>query len=120
LAFFREAVNARAADPQVPIAAAAAAMRANRAEIALTVLKTVEPQHKNSAAFQRALGMTHYQLADYQSAQVALQQALSLDKSSALSYFLMGCTLAKLGQHESAETHFRQAQAIDPRYALRQ
>ncbi len=46
------------------------------------------------------LGAAYYRTGDYKSSQVALQQALSLDKSSALSYLLMGCTLAKLGQNE--------------------
>jgi predicted Zn-dependent protease len=119
MVFFRDAMTASPGEPQVPITAATAALRANRPEVALQVLKAAETQHKGSAAFQRTLGITYYQLADYQSSQAAFRQALSLDKSSALSYFLMGCTLAKLGQRESAETNFRQAQTIDPRYTLR-
>jgi len=72
-----------------------------------------------SAAIYRMLGVAYYRLGDFKSSQVALQQALSLDKSSALSYFLMGCTLAKLGQAEPAEAHFQQAKALDPRYTVR-
>ena len=63
------------------------------------------------------LGAAYYRSGDYQSSQVALQQALSLDKSSALAYLLMGCTLAKLGQQQAADDHFRRP-PLDPRYTV--
>jgi tetratricopeptide (TPR) repeat protein len=119
LAGFAEAVSGEPNDPQLPLAAAAAALRHNQPELAIELLQPAEKQLPNSAAIQRTLAVAYYRLGDYASSQVALQQALSLDKSSALAYFLMGCTLTKRGQPESAEAHFRQAQSLDPRYQLR-
>ena len=118
LDFFRQAAAIRPDNPQIPIAAAAAALRANHPEVVVELLTPIAKQFPKSAALHRMLGAAHYRLGDYKSSQVALQQALSLDKSSALSYLLMGCTLAKLGQGEAAEAHFRQARSLDPRYKL--
>jgi tetratricopeptide (TPR) repeat protein len=119
LAYFREAAAARPNNPQILLSAATMALRYNHPDVAVELLAPAERRFADSAALRRILGVAYYRLGDYRSSQVALQQALSLDKSSALSYFLVGCTLAKLGQFESAETHFRQAQTIDPRYAVR-
>jgi tetratricopeptide (TPR) repeat protein len=104
-------------DPQIPISAAALLLRYNQPQAAIGILREASGAFPTSAAVHRMLGTAHYRAGDYQASQVALQQALSLDKSSALSYFLMGCTLAKLGRTEEAATHFRQAQTLDPRYA---
>ena len=106
-------------NPQISIVAAGAALRTNHPELAVELLVPAARHFSKSAAIYRMLGVAYYRLGDFQSSQVALQQALSLDKSSALSYFLMGCTLAKLGQAESADAHFQQAQALDPRYTVR-
>jgi tetratricopeptide (TPR) repeat protein len=106
-------------DPQIAIVSAGAALRTNHPELAVELLVPAAKRFSKSASIYRMLGVAQYRLGDFQSSQVALQQALSLDKSSALSYFLMGCTLAKLGQAESAEAHFQQARALDPRYAVR-
>lgn len=118
LDFFRQAAATKPENPQIPISAAAAALRANHPEVAVELLTPVAKQFPKSAGVFRMLGAAHYRLGDYKSSQVAIQQALSLDKSSALSYLLMGCTLAKLGQAEAAEAHFREARALDPRYRL--
>ncbi len=115
---FRQAVAAKPANPQIPLSAAASALKANRPEMAVELLAAAAGQFPKSAAIHRMLGAAYYRTGDYQSSQVALQQALSLDKSSALSYLLMGCTLAKLGQQEAAESNFRQARALDPRYTV--
>ena len=117
MARFREAAAANPDDPQIPISSAATALRHNRPRLALDILTQARQRLPDSAASCRILGVAHYRLGDYQSSQVALQQALSLDKSAALSYFLMGCTLAKLDQFESADAHFRQARIIDPSYS---
>jgi Tfp pilus assembly protein PilF len=61
--------------------------------------------------------VAYYRGGDVASSQRAFEEALRLDSSSGLSYFLMGCALAKLGQVDAAENHFRQARSIDPRYA---
>ena len=106
-------------DPQISISAATAALRANRPGRAVEILTTTLRQFPNSAAGYRILGVAHYRLGDYESSQVAIQQALSLDNSAAMTYFLLGCAQAKLGQPESAEANFRQARAIDPTYAMR-
>jgi len=122
---FRQAAAIRPNDPQIPIAAAMAALRADCPEVAVELLRPaggtgVTPVAGRAAAqLYRILGVAYYRLEDYQSSEVALRQALSLDKSSALSYLLMGCTLSKLGQFESAEAHLRQARTINPRYSVR-
>ena len=68
------------------------------------------------APLYRVLGAAHYRRGEYQAAQIALAQALSLDKSDALAYFLMGSTLSKLGQSETAARCFAEAARLDPRY----
>ncbi len=106
-------------NPQIPLATAAAAIRTNHPELAVELLTPAARRFSKSAAIHRMLGVAYYRMGDYKSSQLALQQALSLDKSSALSYFLMGCTLAKLGQAESAEAHYQQARTLDARYSIR-
>ena len=65
------------------------------------------------------LGAAQYRLGNYNAAQVAIGQALSLDKSDALTYFLMGSTLARLGQNQAAERQFSEAARLDPRQPTR-
>jgi tetratricopeptide (TPR) repeat protein len=120
LAYFREAAGSSPQNPQIPISAAVTALEHNHPEVAIELMQGARRHFTRSAQIPRILGVAHYRLGDYRSSQVALQQALSLDKSSALTYFLMGCTLTKLGQLEPAEAHFRQARTLDPRYAVRQ
>jgi tetratricopeptide (TPR) repeat protein len=116
---FQKAMANQPNNPQITIVAAGAALRTNHPEMAVELLVPAAKHFSKSAAIYRMLGVAYYRLGDFQSSEVALQQALSLDKSSALSYFLMGCTLAKLGQAESANAHFQQARALDPRYTVR-
>ncbi len=118
LVHFRKAAEICPNNPQIPIAAAMAVLRRNRPDLAVKLLRPAERRFCDSAKLHRILGVAYYRLGDYQSSQVALRQALSVDKSSALSYLLMGCTLSKLGQTESAEAHLRQARTIDPRYTV--
>lgn len=115
---FRNAAKQKPDNPQIPISAAASALRANQSELAITLLTEASERIPKSAAVHRMLGAAYYRSGDFQASQVSLQQSLSLDKSNALSYLLMGCTLTKLGQQEAAEASFRQAQAINPRYRL--
>ena len=112
-------IAAKPEDPQVPISAAVLALQSGQPQLAVELLEPAVKQFPNSAPLYRALGTAYYRRGDYPSSQRALQQALSLDKSSALSYFLMGCTLAKIGQETAAENHFRQAELLDSRYAER-
>ena len=106
-------------DRQSPVPAAVAALRANRPAVAIELLTTGENPPSGSPQVYCILGTAYYRQGDYQSSEVALRQALSLDNSNPLAYFLMGCTLAKLGQLESAEAHFNQARARNPKYAGR-
>jgi tetratricopeptide (TPR) repeat protein len=117
--YFQKAISLRPDDPQVPISAAVAALREDQPAVAVELLTVAAKQFPKSAAIHRTLGAAHYRQGDYRASQVALQQALSLDKSSPLTYLLMGCTLRRLGQIEAAESHLRQAQTMDPRYTLR-
>jgi tetratricopeptide (TPR) repeat protein len=113
---FRNAIAAKPDDPQVPTAAATAALRYNQPGAAIELIEPAVKVFPKSAALHRILAASYYRRGDYAASQVAAQQALSLDNSSALSYFLVGSALARLGQPEAAETHLRQAQRLDPRY----
>ncbi len=116
VAHFRQAQALRPHDPHISILAAVEALRADRPEVALTLLEPAAARFGPSAAIQRVLGTAYYRKGDYRSAQVAFRQALSLDNSNALSYFLMGCTLRKLGDVRAAEAHLRHAHRLDPRF----
>ncbi|NQU24599.1 MAG: tetratricopeptide repeat protein [Candidatus Nealsonbacteria bacterium] len=117
--FFREAIATSPNDPQIPISAGVAALRYNQPGVAVDLLLPARHRFVRCAEIYRVLGTAYYRLGDYQSSQVALRQALSLDKTSGLTYFLMGCTLAKLGQHDAAQDHLKQARTLNPRYGLR-
>jgi len=116
LVFYQEAVRQSPDDPNVALSAAVESLRHNHPDLAVELLSPLQGSHAHSPRLPLILGTAYYRLGDYPSAQVLLQQALSLDRSRALTYLLMGCTLAKLGQPESAEAHFRQARTLDPRY----
>ncbi len=118
-AFFNGPLRRRPNDESVAIRAAVAALRHNHPELSAQLAQSSLPRWPKSAALYRTLGMAEYRLEHWQAAQVALRQALSLDNSHALSYFLLGCTLSKLGQDEEAERNFSQARQLDTRYALK-
>lgn len=113
----QQAAEPAAEDLRAVVAAAVEALKRNRPDEAIALIEPVLPEHPQSAALHRTLGMARFRQTDYAGALTALEKSVELDKTHALSYFLMGCTLQKLGQPEAAETRFRQAQAIDPRYA---
>lgn len=119
MAYFERVMADRPDDPQVPIAAGVSALRYNRPDVAVEILEPAAQRFPRSASIHRILGAAYYRRGDYRASQVALWQALSLDKSNALSYFLMGCTLVKLGQEAAAQQHFRQAHLLDPKYPVR-
>ena len=114
---FRQAVRAEPDNPDIPVKAAISALRLNQPDLAVAILQPAGELFRGSARIYRILGVAHYRSGNYKSSQVALQQALSLDKSRALSYFLMGCTLAKLGETESAEAHYLQARQLRSKQA---
>jgi len=105
-------------DPQIPISATVAALEADRPETAASIARLGIAFHPSSAGLYRTLGAALYRSGDYSSSQVALQQALSLDNSSALAYFLMGRVSEKLGDTEAAQSHFARANELDPNLAV--
>jgi tetratricopeptide (TPR) repeat protein len=72
---------------------------------------------ERAVALYRVLGTAHYRRGEYQAAQGALAQALSLDKSDALTYFLMGSVLDKLNDHDGAGRCYAEAARLDGRFA---
>ena len=104
-------------DPQIAISATVAALEANQPETAASIARLGIAFHPSCAGLHRTLGAALYRTGKYASSQVALQQALSLDNSSALSYFLMGCVSEKLGDAEAAQSHFARAAELDPSLA---
>ncbi len=116
---FRQAILRSPNEPRVILSAATAALRYEQPELAVQLLKAAAARFPQHAVIHQTLGLACYRLADYSAAQDALNRALSLDKSNALSYFLMGCTLAKTGQTDTAEHYLRQAEALDPRWTTR-
>ena len=106
-------------DESVPLSAAILAIKRDELELAVEFAQDGITSFPESAGLHRTLGAAQYRLGDFKSAKQCLQQAVALDKSHPLSYFLLGSTLTKLGQSEAAEAYFRQAQRLDPRYAAR-
>jgi Flp pilus assembly protein TadD len=99
-------------DPSIPTAAAIAALADNRPEDAIRLAEEARGRFGDHVPLLRVLGASYYRLGDYASSQRVLQQALSLDNSDPLAYFLQGCTLAKLGDRDAAEAHWRYARQL--------
>lgn len=114
---FRQAVGLEPNNPHIPTLAAVAALRQNRPEVAVTVAQESRGRFPCWTPLLRTLGTAYYRQGDYLSSQLVLRQALSLDKSDALAYFLLGCTHDKLGQSGDAEVCFAEARRIDPSLA---
>ncbi|HEY2881492.1 MAG TPA: tetratricopeptide repeat protein [Pirellulales bacterium] len=103
---------------QKPLARAVAALAAGNTQEAIDVAtRGVAQTPADAQALYRVLGMAHYRRGEFQAAQAALSQALSLDNRDGLAYFLMGSTLEKLDQHEPAAGYFAQAAVLDARFA---
>ncbi len=101
-----------------PLEAAIAALAAGNNEAAIDAATDgLASSPEQAAQLYRVLGTAHYRRGEFQAAQSALAQALSLDKADALAYFLMGSTLAKLGEHEAAAGHLAAAARLDARFA---
>ena len=115
---FVQAAAKEPENPHIPLRAAILSLRHEHPEMAVEMLTPAAERFRDSAALFRVLGTAHYRLGDYRAAQLALQQAISLDKSNPLAYFLMGCTLKKLGQPEAADRHFEQARGLSPSFAV--
>lgn len=106
-------------DARAAVARVVEAIEKDRVEDAVRIATDALAKHPRSALLYRVLGAAHYRAANYPAAQVAIAQALSLDKSDALAYFLMGSTLERLGQAEAAERQFAEAARLDPRFNRR-
>lgn len=117
LVCFRQAVGLEPNNPHIPTLAAVAALRQNRPEVAVTVAQESRGRFPRWMPLLQTLGTAYYRQGDYLSSQLVLRQALSLDKSDALAYFLLGCTHDKLGQSGDAEACFAEARRIDPSLA---
>ncbi|MBN1591341.1 MAG: tetratricopeptide repeat protein [Pirellulales bacterium] len=118
LAGFRQAAFLERNNPQIPTAAAIAALREGCPEVAATVAQEALVAFPHWIPLLRTLGTAYYRQGDYESSQLVLHQALSLDKSDALSYFLLGCTQLKLKRFEAARACFADAQRLDPSFAV--
>jgi tetratricopeptide (TPR) repeat protein len=117
--YFQRAIATAPDDESVAVSAAVAGLRHDQPEVAAELAQSALSRWPKSAALYRTLGMAEYRREHWQPAQAALRQALSLDNSHALSYFLLGCTLSKLGQDQEAERNFCHARQLDARYALK-
>ena len=114
------ATPAIAANPdsaEFAVAQAIQALRSNQPELAIRIVKGAINRYGDNAGLYRTLGTAHYRQGDYGAAQVALRQAVSLDKSHPLSYFLLSATLKKLGEEDEARRCLAQAELLDPALA---
>ncbi len=112
---FHRRVAAEPDNLQIVLVEAAYSLRYHRPDVAADIVLTSLKRHPEAAALFRMLGAARYQQGDFPAAQVALEQALSLDNTDALAYFLMGSTLARLGNADAARQHFAEAARLDPR-----
>jgi tetratricopeptide (TPR) repeat protein len=119
LAQFRQAAAIEPNNPHIPTAAAIAALHQSCPEVAVAVAQEALVAFPGWTPLLRTLGTAYYRQGDYESSELVLRQALSLDKSDALAYFLLGCTHLKLDQVEAAGECFAEARRIDPSLAVR-
>ncbi len=98
---------------------AANLLRSGQPEAALRLATRAASAQPDSVVLKRLLATSQLQSGQHESAQVTLQQALSLDKGDALTYFLLGCTLSERGDLVAAERNFATAHKIDPRFPAR-
>ena len=118
LGMFHQIAASNPNNPQIPNAAAVAALAHNRPNLAISLANEGLKAFPTSTALLRTLGTAYYRVGDYQSSQLVLQQALSLDNSDPLAYFLLGCTHVKLRQIDAANACFAQARRINPATAV--
>ncbi len=114
---FLDGTSTQPDKPHVPIASAVLALRHNHPEVAVFMLRGAVSTFPNSATTHQILGVAYYRMGDFAASQLELQQALSLDKARALTYFLLGRTLSKLGRREAADAYLLQAEQLDRRFA---
>jgi tetratricopeptide (TPR) repeat protein len=110
------AARANPDNPQLALDAAILALRQNRPEAAVEIATTAVNGHADSAPLWRTLAMAQYGTGDFAGAEASLKQAIALDKSNALAYFLMGSILSREAQSEAARQYFDEATRLDPRF----
>jgi len=115
--YFREAIAEAPEDPTIVARAGILALKHNRPELAVALVEPAIPRFGANGTLRQVLAMAKYRRGEYMAARALLQQALAVDKSSALSHYLLGCTLVKLDQRDLAQNHLRQAAQLDPKYA---
>ena len=110
------AVPSNPDNPRIPLDRAISALAGGDPTSARRILEAAIVDFPQHAPLHRCLGVARYRLGDFPAAELALRQALSLDKSDALSYCLMGCTLAKQGRTDAAEQQFARAAELEPSF----
>ena len=116
LSYFQRARRSAPRDEEMTTSAAVLLLRNEQPELADRLAQDALTDLPDSAALYRIQGMARYRMGEWKSAQVSLEQAVTLDKSQPLAYFLLGCTLKKLGEPAAAESYLRQARQLDPRF----
>ncbi len=115
-----QSAQATAASDQEELAVvevAVEAMRHAEDSLAIELLEPAAARSDATARIFRTLGTAYYRTGDFPLAMQALERAVSLDSTSALSYFLLGSTLNKLGKQREAAAYWQRAALLDPRYS---
>jgi Tfp pilus assembly protein PilF len=109
-----------AADPDEPghaVVTTANLLQAGQVDSALELATAASKRHPHNVRLKHALASAQFESGDPKSAQVTLQQALSLDKGNPLTYFLLGYALKAQGDDKAAQQYFAKAGQFDPRFA---
>jgi Tfp pilus assembly protein PilF len=101
-------------DRVAAVSAAVLPLRHAQPEMAFEVAMAVLYRFGPSGELMRVIGTVHYRLGDYQKAQTAFQESLSLDSANPLTYLLMSFTLEKLGDQQAADQFFQRGCQLDP------
>ncbi len=107
--YLQAALDANPHDQESAISTLVLPLRHGHPDLTIELAKTVTERFDDTSAVYRTVGVAYYRQGDFESSQIALQQALSLDNGHPLTYFLLGHTLAKLGDGAAAQGYFRQA-----------
>ena len=116
LTLLRKAGELEPQNTAIPLAASIHLLRMEKPDAAIVLLEAAAERLPKTSAILRGLGAAYLQAGDLQAAQVVLQQAISLDSSDALAYFLVGQVLQLQGRTADASAAMRTAAQLDPRY----
>jgi Flp pilus assembly protein TadD len=115
---FQRAMELDPQNPHIATTATIKALEALQPELAVAVAQSGLTQMPQSAPLYGLLGTAQYRMGNLELAEAAFIQAVNLDNTHAVSYFLLGCTQSKLGRHEDARLNLQQARKLNPRYVL--